>query len=65
MNSCLNYVCCKLVHTRPVLEIRSKCRMDKCPSIIILGQTISDLLGHILGEIHMCHSRCATVDVPQ
>ena len=39
--------------------------MDKCPNIIILGQTISDLLGHIVGEVHMCHSRCATVDVPQ
>ena len=46
-----------------VLEIRSKCRMDKCPSIIILGQTISDLLGHILhGEVHMCHSRCASTN---
>ena len=32
-----------------VLEIRSKWWMDKCPSIIILGQTIiSDLLGQIL-----------------
>ena len=39
--------------------------MDKCPSIIILSQTISDLLGHIFGEEHMSHSRCATVDVPQ
>ena len=45
--------------------------MDKCPSIIILGQTISYLLGHIFGEVRthvpqqMCHSRCATVDVPQ
>ena len=45
-----------------VLEIRSKCRMDKCPSIIILGQTISDLLGHIFGEAHMCHSRCASTN---
>ena len=43
-----------------VLEIRSKCRMDKCPSIIILGQTVSDLLGHIFGE----HT-CAKVDVHQ
>ena len=34
--------------------------MDKCPSIIILGQTVSDLLGHIFGE----HT-CATVDVHQ
>ena len=33
--------------------------MDKCPSIVILGQTISDLLGHIFGEVHMCHSGCA------
>ena len=31
--------------------------MDKYPSIILLDQTISDLLGHIVGEIHMCHSR--------
>ena len=28
-----------------VLEIRSKWLMDKCPSITILGQTISALLG--------------------
>ena len=34
--------------------------MDKCPSIIIVGQTFSDLLGHIIGEVHMCHSRCAS-----
>ena len=27
--------------------------MDKCPSIIILGQTISDLLGHIFGQVYM------------
>ena len=53
------------MYTYAVLEIRSKCRMDKCPSIILLGQTISDLLGHIFGEVHMCHSRCATVDVHQ
>ena len=39
--------------------------MDKCPNIIILGQTNSDLLGHIFGEVHKCHSRCATVDVHQ
>ena len=26
--------------------------MDKCPSIIILGQTISDLFGHIFGEVY-------------
>ena len=39
--------------------------MDKCPSNIILGQTISDLLGHIFGEVRMCHSRCTTVDVYQ
>ena len=32
-------------HIHTVLEIRSKCRMDKCPSIIILGQTFSYLLG--------------------
>jgi hypothetical protein len=36
--------------------------MDKCPSIIILGQTVSDLLRHILGEVHMCHSRCASTN---
>ena len=34
--------------------------MDKCPSIIILGQTISDLLGHILEKY-----TCAIVDVLQ
>ena len=34
--------------------------MDKCPSIIILGQTISAMLRHIL-EKHTC----ATVDVHQ
>ena len=39
--------------------------MDKCPSIIISGQTTSYLFGHIFGEVHMCHSRCATVDVSQ
>ena len=44
--------------------------MDKCPSIIILGQTISGLLGHIFGEVNnvlqqMYHSRCATADLPQ
>ena len=50
---------------RTVLEIRSKWWMDKCPSIIILGQTISDLLRHIFEEVHMYHSRCATADVPQ
>ena len=49
----------------PVLEIQNKWWMDKCPSIIIMGQTISDLLGYIIGEVHMCHSRCATVDVHQ
>ena len=43
-----------------VLEIRSKCRMDKCPSTIILGQTISDLLEHILEKYTY-----ATVDVHQ
>ena len=32
----------------PVLEIRSKWWMDKCPSIIILGQTISAFLGHVI-----------------
>ena len=32
-----------------VLEIRSKWWMDKCPSIIILHQTISDLLRQIFG----------------
>ena len=38
--------------------------MDKCLSIIFSGQTISDLLGHIVEKyVHMCHSRCATVDV--
>ena len=37
--------------------------MDKCPSIIILGQTISDLLRHIFGEAHMCQSRCASTKV--
>ena len=36
--------------------------MDKCSSIIILGQTISDLLGHTFGEVHMCHSRCASTN---
>ena len=39
--------------------------MDKCPSIIILGQTISDLLGYNFGEVNKYHSRCATVDVHQ
>ena len=34
--------------------------MDKCPSIISLGQTISDLLGHIFWR-----STRATVDVYQ
>ena len=34
--------------------------MDKCPSIIILGQTISDLLRHSFGEVHMCYSKCAS-----
>jgi hypothetical protein len=48
-----------------VLGIRSKWWMDKCPSIIILAQTISVLLGHIVEDVQMCHSRCATVDVPQ
>ena len=37
--------------------------MDKCPSIISLGQTISDLLGHNFGELRKY--TCATVDVPQ
>ena len=50
---------CAYIH---VLEIRSKWQMDKCPSIIVLGQTISDLLGHIFGEVHMCHSRCASTN---
>ena len=47
--------------------------MDKCPSMI-LDQTISALLGHILEKYtratadvpqQMYHSRCATADVPQ
>ena len=49
--------------TQSSVKKRHKWWIDKCPSIILLGQTISDLLRHILGEIHMCHSRCATVDV--
>ena len=59
---------CTYVHTVctvltcTVLEIRSKCRMDKCPSIIIVGQTFSDLLGHLVGEVRMCHSRCASTN---
>ena len=37
--------------------------MDKRPSIIILGQAISDLLGHTyFGEVHMHHSRCASTN---
>ena len=48
--------------TLTVLGIRRKWWMDECPSIIILGQTISDLLGHIFGEVHMCHSRCASAN---
>ena len=32
--------------TYTVLEIRSKCGIDKCPSIVILGQIISELLRH-------------------
>ena len=43
-----------------MLEIKIKCQVDKCPSIINLGQTISDLLGHILEKY-----TCATVDVHQ
>ena len=27
--------------------------MDKCPSIVILGRTIADLLGQIFGEVHV------------
>ena len=36
--------------------------MDKCPSIILLDQTILDLLGYIFGEVHMNHSRCASTN---
>ena len=36
--------------------------MDKCPSIIILGQTISDLLGH---TVFLEKNTCATADVHQ
>ena len=32
--------------------------MDKCPSIVILGQTISDLLRHIFGEVHVSQRMC-------
>ena len=61
------YVCvcvcmCMYVYVYAVLEIRSKRWMNKCPSIIILGQTISDLLGHIFGEAHMCQSRCPSTN---
>ena len=34
--------------------------MDKCPSIIISDQTISDLLRHSFGEVHICYSKCAS-----
>ena len=54
---------CMYVHTYiTVLETRSRCHMDKCLSIISLGPTVSDLLGHIKGEEHMCHSRCASTN---
>ena len=36
--------------------------MDSCPSTILLGQTISDLLRYIFGEVHMCHSRCVSMN---
>ena len=35
--------------TYTVLEIRSQYCIDKCPSIIILGQTISALLRRMFG----------------
>ena len=46
--------------------------MVKCHNIVVLGQTISDLLRHILEKYtfatadvpqQMYHSRCITVDV--
>ena len=29
--------------------------MDKCPSIVILHQTFSDLLRQVFREVHMCY----------
>ena len=53
------------VRTCSVLEIRNN-RMDKCSKIILLGQTVSALLGHSFGEVriyvHMCHNRYASTN---
>ena len=47
----INVYMCNSRHcsVNAVLEIRSKWWSDKRPSSIILGQTISDLLGQTLG----------------
>ena len=62
------YVCthicmyvCTYVHTHTMLEIRSKWWTDKCPSIIILGQTISDSFGQTLGIPMTWYHHCVCV----
>ena len=50
----------KVQHTTAVVKRRSKWWLDKCLSIMILGQTISALFEDIFEEVHMCHSRCAS-----
>ena len=46
-----------------VLEIRNKWCMDKCPSIIILDQTISALFGHIFGGVPHVPQKSGTTSV--